>query len=308
MEESETVADCFDKVQEHVSAMRACRDTVTDQYIVDKILRTFPPRFDHIVVTIKETRDLENMEVEELQHSLEAHEHRLNERRQYQEQVLQVRFQFHGKGKGSKKFGKKKHKEAQEQQGKDSNDTKNRKSHKSEYNGCEGAKNKPKTEAYLAQDNTSDSKVVMLMARTSGDELEEASWYLDSGCSTHMTGRRDWFVKMKEVLNGKTIFADDRSLIAKESDRIVLRDENGREVVIDEVLFVPRLKTNLLSLGQLLHKGFAMKMENNYLSIFYQSRRMIIKASLSQNRTFRVIMKVVRHQCCNAAGTSTEWL
>ena len=51
-----------------------------------------------------------------------------------------------------------------------------------------------------------------------------------------------------------------------------------------------------------------MKMENNYLSIFNQSKRMVIKASLSQNRTFRVIMKAVRHQCFNAAGKSVEWL
>ncbi|XP_014497667.1 uncharacterized protein LOC106759161 [Vigna radiata var. radiata] len=113
---------------------------------------------------------------------------------------------------------------------------------------------------------------------------------------------------MKEVLNGKIRFVDDRSLIAEGSGRIVLRDENGREVVIDEVLFVPGLKTNLLSLGQLLQKGFAMKMENNYFSIFDQSKRMVIKASLSQNRTFRVIMKAVRHQCFYAVGKSIEWL
>ncbi|XP_017438186.1 uncharacterized protein LOC108344231 [Vigna angularis] len=56
--------------------------------------------------------------------------HRVNERMQYQDQVLQVRSQFHGKGKGSKKFGKKKHKEDQEHQEKDFNDFENRKSHK----------------------------------------------------------------------------------------------------------------------------------------------------------------------------------
>ena len=52
----------------------------------------------------------------------------------------------------------------------------------------EGAKNRPKNKANLAQDeDSSDSDVVMLMAKTnSTDSEEKSSWYLDSGCSTHL--------------------------------------------------------------------------------------------------------------------------
>ena len=108
--------------------MRACRDPITDQYVFDKILRSLPPKFDHIVVTIEETRDTGSMELEELQHSLDSHEHRLVERRQIQEQALQARSQSHDKGKGFKKGfkkgGKKKHgqKWAREKKGKEASD------------------------------------------------------------------------------------------------------------------------------------------------------------------------------------------
>ncbi|RDX65257.1 hypothetical protein CR513_56097, partial [Mucuna pruriens] len=54
--------------------MRAYKEKVTDQQVVDKILRTLPPEFDYVAVVIKESKDLNTMEVEELQHSLEAHE------------------------------------------------------------------------------------------------------------------------------------------------------------------------------------------------------------------------------------------
>jgi len=56
------------------------------------------------------------MELEELQHSLETHEHRINERRQYKEQVLQALFKYKGKGKMVRKPNKKRvnHKESQE--------------------------------------------------------------------------------------------------------------------------------------------------------------------------------------------------
>jgi len=66
MDESETVIDYCNKIQEHVNAMRACKSTISDQSIMDKILKTLQPRFDHVVVAIEETHDLETMEIEEL--------------------------------------------------------------------------------------------------------------------------------------------------------------------------------------------------------------------------------------------------
>lgn len=59
---------------------------------------------------------------------------------------------------------------------------------------CEGAKNKPKKRANLAQEEESDSELVMLMAKTEEGSSENDVWYLDSGFSTHITGRKDWFV------------------------------------------------------------------------------------------------------------------
>lgn len=59
--------------------MRACKDGITDEYVVGKILRTLTPRFDHVVMAIEETYDLETLEIEELQHSLEVHEYHINE-------------------------------------------------------------------------------------------------------------------------------------------------------------------------------------------------------------------------------------
>ena len=60
--------------------------------IIDKVLRTLTPRFDHIVVAIEQGQNLEEMKIEELQGILEAQEMRLNERNSQRlaEQAMQA--------------------------------------------------------------------------------------------------------------------------------------------------------------------------------------------------------------------------
>ncbi|XP_050916652.1 uncharacterized protein LOC127131790 [Lathyrus oleraceus] len=44
---------------------------------------------------------------------------------------------------------------------------------------------------------------------------ERDEWYLDSGCSTHMTGRKDWFMQINQAAKSKVKFADDTTLSAE---------------------------------------------------------------------------------------------
>lgn len=73
--------------------MKSCGEKITDQMIVERILKTLTARFDFIAIVIEESRNLEFLKVEELQGSLEAHEQRLSERTSDKstELVLQVK-------------------------------------------------------------------------------------------------------------------------------------------------------------------------------------------------------------------------
>lgn len=52
-----------------------------------------------------------------------------------------------------------------------------------------GGRRKPYDEAYHARDDRSDSDQVLLIVTTNSDTVENSeSWYLDTGCSNHMTG------------------------------------------------------------------------------------------------------------------------
>lgn len=84
--------------------MRACGEDVTDTMIIEKIMRSLPEMFDHIIVAIEESRDVGTLKIEELQSSLEAYEMRKCERKSKRDdQALKVK---HVKGVDKKKFKK----------------------------------------------------------------------------------------------------------------------------------------------------------------------------------------------------------
>lgn len=57
--------------------MRSHGETVEERRIVEKLLRILPSRFDVIVTTIEETKDLLKFTFDELHASLMTHEQRL---------------------------------------------------------------------------------------------------------------------------------------------------------------------------------------------------------------------------------------
>ncbi|XP_017406857.2 uncharacterized protein LOC108320025 [Vigna angularis] len=117
MEEQETIEDYIGRIQIVVNAMRGCEKIVKDKKIVHKILRTLTSQYDHIVVAIEESKDLETLKIEELQNLLTAYEQRLIERKtvekstvQNTNQALQARsgqnFKNRGRGRGRSRGGR----------------------------------------------------------------------------------------------------------------------------------------------------------------------------------------------------------
>ncbi|XP_019435960.1 PREDICTED: uncharacterized protein LOC109342429 [Lupinus angustifolius] len=94
MEESDYVAEYMTKILTLSNQMRSCGKVLKEKSIMEKVLRTLTCKYDHIVVAIEESKNLEELNIEELQASLESHELRLKERNpeRISDQALQARF------------------------------------------------------------------------------------------------------------------------------------------------------------------------------------------------------------------------
>ncbi|KAK2359039.1 hypothetical protein QL285_096166 [Trifolium repens] len=335
MEEKESIGDFVTRVTKLVNLMKGCGETISDQSVVEKILRSLTPRFD-IVVSIEESKDLSSMTVEELQSSLEAYEQKLNERAEKgkNEIALQVENNNSKKGKGKWNGSKGKvgyqnsgSKDNQEACGSSQNNGNNKsegyKGEKKRFdksnikccncqkfghfaNECRSKSGSQEDEAKMAkQENGEES--VMLMVTTKEDTCCGSEWYLDSGCSTHMTGRKDWFSSFNQSHENKVKFANDSTLSAEASGVVCIRSKDGRQAFINDVLYIPGMKCNLLSIGQLLEKDYKIVMENKVMRLMDPNIKLILKAPMSKNRTFKIELNVMDHKCLATVVERDDW-
>ncbi|RVW24377.1 hypothetical protein CK203_093263 [Vitis vinifera] len=99
------------------------------------------------------------------------------------------------------------------------------------------------------------------------DELDKGSkkdkWFLDSGCSRHMTGDESKFAFLTKRKGGYVTFGDNAK------GRIIGQGNIGNDTssLIESVLLVDGLKHNLLSISQLCDKGFKVIFEASHCII-----------------------------------------
>jgi hypothetical protein len=74
MKIGESVTDYFSRVMVVANDMRNYGEDMQDVKIIEKILRTLTDKFNYIVCSIEESKDIDLLSVDELQSSLIVHE------------------------------------------------------------------------------------------------------------------------------------------------------------------------------------------------------------------------------------------
>ena len=98
-------------------------------------------------------------------------------------------------------------------------------------------------------------------------------WFLDSGCSRHMTRDESKFAFLTKRKGGYVTFRENAK------GRIIGQGNIGNDTfsLIESVLLVNGLKYNLLSISQLCDKGFKVIFKVSHCIIKDEKKRLIFK-------------------------------
>nr|ABW74566.1 integrase [Boechera divaricarpa] len=97
-------------------------------------------------------------------------------------------------------------------------------------------------------------------------ESEEASksvWYLDSGCSNHMTGTKSSFKELDESHKLKVKLGNDKEVQVEGRGVVAVHNGHGNLKLIYGVYYIPDLAHNLLSVGQMVENNCSVLFDGN---------------------------------------------
>lgn len=127
-------------------------------------------------------------------------------------------------------------------------------------------------------------------------ELNQSSieevWFIDLGCSNHMTGNKQWFSDINEEFR-QSVKLGNNSKMAVMGKGTIKLEVDGTAQIITNVFYIPELRNNLLSVGQLQEKGVAILIQYGECKVYHSKKGLIMQTAMSTNRMFILLAKVL---------------
>nr|BBP47129.1 putative gag-pol polyprotein [Torenia fournieri] len=301
MKESETIKDYSDKLLSIANKVRLLGSEFTDSRIVEKILVTVPERYEATITALENTKDLSKISLAELLNALQAQEQRRSMRENVLiEEALAAKQQSKTKWKKKNSGENTPNSEPENGNGEYGNQKKTyppcqhcgKKGHppfkcwrrpEAECTICHQkgheqvicyAKNQQSGEAANTVNQEEEDQLFVATCVSSDESCE--NWLIDSGCTNHMTYNKQLFRDMSSKINSKVRVGDGKYISVHGKGTVAISTYSGTKLISD-VLYVPDINQNLLSIGQLMKKGFKVIFEDCYCIIKDASGRELFK-------------------------------
>ena len=156
--------------------------------------------------------------------------------------------------------------------------------------------NSANVSAFIVSGNCNDN-VVVLEASNKENCLrvadEEDFWMLDSGASRHISCRREWFQEFIPCRDEFVHLGDDTKVNIEGRGKILIKrlvENEWLDGVINDVLYVPSLKKNLLSAGVCTSNGLLIALDRNCANILSKDKILLAKGIKQQNNLFKMLI------------------
>ena len=158
------------------------------------------------------------------------------------------------------------------------------------------------------QDYDEDQANLCLMTKSHEDNKEESvrkKWYIDSGCSKHMTGDVSKFTTISPKKRGHVTYGDNNN------GKIIGFGKIGMSssTPIENVLLEEGLKRSLLSVSQLCDRGYKVSFDSEKCVINHEHDKNIEHIGFRENNVYMIDLKEKsENDRCFLSKDSDPWL
>ncbi|KAI3675541.1 hypothetical protein L1987_85131 [Smallanthus sonchifolius] len=301
MKDGEHVGDFLSKVMKIVNQQRAYGETVTNQKVVEKVLRSLPIKWDHIVAAIEESKDLSVMTFDQLMGLLQSHEARVNRgcENVAEEQALQAKEEeislfTRGRGRGYSRGRGRGGRGRVNGRGKANVQCYNCNKYGHLSRDCW---NEPQASPAIGDEHDEEEgQLFMVMQEneenqalmiTKGDASPPNIWFLDSGCSNHMTGQQSLFKNIDRTDTVAVRMGNGKRINVEGKGSVSLEVAGGKYKTLTDVQYAPDLGYNLLSVGQLMKGGHRLVFDDGACTVLKKSTgETVCTIPVASNNTF----------------------
>ena len=139
--------------------------------------------------------------------------------------------------------------------------------------------------------------------KSSTSDLKENVWVVDSGASCHMSAHKERMFNYVEEKTKSVKLADGGVLETKGIGDMYITIKNKR-VPIKNVMHIPNLSCNLLSVPQIVNKGFKVTFANSKCYIYYDK---MLFATASKQDGLYIVDESEQKLSCNLVFEEKLW-
>jgi hypothetical protein len=151
----------------------------------------------------------------------------------------------------------------------------------------------------------------MVLLHLSQEQREDAvvprRWVLDTGAMNHMTGTRNIFAELDTAVTGSVRFGDGSVVAIEGKGTVLFTCKSGEHRRLEGVYYIPRLTTNIVSLGQMDEDGYAINIEGGVLRLHDPQHQLLAKVQRSPNRLYLLDMTIAAPVCFTALISDVVW-
>lgn len=174
---------------------------------------------------------------------------------------------------------------------------------------CRKRKKDLKNSSQSSSSNTTSGN--FLMAEKEQKNIN-GTWYMDSGASFHMTNNRKWFVEetLRRTEPVTIRLGDGTHVKSTEKGNILMEiSMNGsmKTLPVQDVLFVPEIATNILSIGQIDERGHRVYFQKGWCTVLskYSNEKLLLVKKENSTYCFKSSKKIEENYAAYSA-TITE--